>query len=112
MIQEKIRMRLSPSRIKDAIAILRPIVASTKTVPGCVDCELYRDALDETVLVFHDLWDNQEGLQRHLRSEKYRDLLLVMEMAREVPEVRFDVIAHTSGLEAIERARTGVTDLC
>ncbi len=110
MIQETIRIRLPVSRIKEAMAILRPLVESTKTVPGCVDCELYRDVLEDTVLVFHDLWDDEEGLQRHLRSDEYRDLLLVMEMAREVPEVRFDVIAHTSGLEAIERARTGPAD--
>jgi quinol monooxygenase YgiN len=111
MIQAMIKVRLPASRIKEAMAILRPLAESTKTVPGCVDCELYRDVLDETVLVFHDLWDDEEGLQRHLRSERYRDLLLVMEMARETPEVRFDEISHTSGLEAIERARTDVADL-
>jgi quinol monooxygenase YgiN len=111
MIQAMIKVRLPASRMKEAMAILRPLVESTKTVPGCVDCELYRDVLEETVLVFHDLWDDQESLQRHLRSERYRDLLLVMEMAKEVPEVRFDEISHTSGLEAIERARTDLADL-
>jgi quinol monooxygenase YgiN len=106
MIQATIKVRLPASRMKDAMAILRPLVESTKTVPGCVDCQLHRNVLEDTVLVFLDRWNDEEALQRHLRSEEYRDLLLVMEMAKEVPEVRFDVISHTSGLEAIERART------
>ncbi len=111
MIQAMIKIRLPASRIKEAMAILRPLVESTKTVPGCIDCELHRDALEDTVLVFQDRWSDEEGLQRHLRSDEYRDLLLVMEMAREVPEVRFDVISQTSGLEAIEKARADLADL-
>ncbi len=111
MIQAMIKIRLPASRIKEAMAILRPLVESTKTVPGCIDCGLHRDALEDTVLVFQDRWSDEEGLQRHLRSDEYRDLLLVMEMAREVPEVRFDVISQTSGLEAIEKARGDLADL-
>ena len=110
MIQATIKVRLPAGRVKEAMAILRPLVESTKTVPGCVDCELHRDALEDTVLVFLDRWSDEEELERHLRSEQYRDLLLVMEMARESPEVRFDVISHTSGLEAIERARKVAAD--
>jgi quinol monooxygenase YgiN len=110
MIQEMIRVRLPASRMKEAMAMLRPLVESTKTVPGCVACALHRDVLEDTVLLFYDLWSDEGDFQRHLRSEEYRNLLLVMEMAKEVPEVRFDVISHTSGLEAIERARIDVAD--
>ncbi len=112
MIQESIRIRLPASRIKEAMAILRPLVEWTKTETGCIDCGLHRDVLQDTVLLFQDRWTDEEGLRRHLSSERYRDLLLVMEMAKEVPEVRFDVISHTSGLEAIERARTDSTNTC
>ncbi len=48
---------------------------------------------------------SEEDLQRHLQSEKYRNILLVVEMAAEPPEIRFDLIAHTSGVETIENAR-------
>ncbi len=112
MIQATIKVKLPAGRIKEAMTILRPLVESTKIVPGCVDCDLYRDVLEDTVLVFEDRWDDEEGLRRHLRSEEYRNLLLVMEMAKEVPEVRFDVISRTSGLEAIERARTDAANPC
>lgn len=72
--------------------------------------ELHRDVLEDTVLVFEDRWNDEEGFRHPLRSDKYRELLLVMEMANEFPEVRFDVISQTSGWETIERARTNVAD--
>jgi quinol monooxygenase YgiN len=111
MILAMIKVRLPASRMKEAMAILRPFAEWTKTVPGCVNCELQRDVLEDTALVVHDRWNDEEGLQRHLRSKEYRDLLLVMEMAQEPPEVRFDVISHTSGFEVIERARTDMADV-
>lgn len=109
MIQAMIKVKLPASRMKEAMAILRPFAEWTKTLPGCVTCGLHRDVLEGKVLVFHDRWQDEEALLRHLRSKEYRDLLLVMEMAEEPPEVRFDVISDTSGFEAIERARTHLT---
>jgi quinol monooxygenase YgiN len=110
MIQATIKVKLPASRFKEAMAILRPLVESTKTAPGCIDCELHRDVLHDAVLIFYGRWNDEEGLQRHLRSDEYRNLLSVMEMAREVPEVRFDLIARTSGLEVVESARTDLAD--
>ena len=48
---------------------------------------------------------NDQDMQRHLRSEKYRKILLVVEMAAEPPEIRFDTIAYSTGVEIIEQAR-------
>ena len=110
MIQAMIKLRLPAGHMKEAMAVLRPLVESTKTVPGCVDCALHRDVLEDSVLLFYDRWSDEASFQRHLRSEEYRDLFLVMEMAKEAPEVRFDEISHTSGLEAIERARADAVD--
>ena len=44
-------------------------------------------------------------LALHLRSQEYRQLLLVMELARVPPEVQFDRVAHSTGIETIEEAR-------
>ena len=47
----------------------------------------------------------EEDLDLHLRSEEYRNLLLVLEMALKQPEIRFDTISNTTGIETIEKAR-------
>jgi len=41
----------------------------------------------------------------HIRSDEYRNLLMVLEMALEQPEIRFDIISSSTGIETIEKAR-------
>jgi hypothetical protein len=56
--------------------------------------------------MFEELWRNEEELEQHLRSEEYRKVLLLMEMALQPPEVRFNRVSSWSGIEIIEKART------
>ena len=45
-------------------------------------------------------------MERHLQSADYRQLLLVLEMATKQPEIRFDTILSSMGIETIEKARS------
>jgi hypothetical protein len=56
-----------------------------------------------------ELWKCQEDLDRHLRSVEYGRILLVVEMARDKPEIRFDEVVRSTGIETIKRARSQVT---
>jgi quinol monooxygenase YgiN len=90
----------------EAIEILGSMIEETQFEPGCVSCRLYRDVEDARVIMFEELWASDEDVQRHLQSEKYHRVLLVVEMAAEPPEIRFDTIAHSTGVESIEQVRT------
>lgn len=56
-------------------------------------------------LMFEAMWRSEEDLNHHLRSDEYRKVLLVMEMALKQPEIRFDTISSSRGIETVERAR-------
>jgi quinol monooxygenase YgiN len=56
-------------------------------------------------LMVEEVWKSQEDLDRHLRSDDYRNMLFVTEMALEPPEIRFQTISHSAGIEIIEKAR-------
>ena len=58
--------------------------------------------------MLEELWENDADIRHHLGSEAYRQILLVIEMAEEPPEIRFETIAGTSGVETIEKARQQV----
>ena len=105
MIHSSLRMELPPAKMAEALGILTPMAERIKVDPGCLGCHLYMDMLEKNVLMFEQLWRSEEDLTRHLQSNEYRIVLLVMEMALVQPEVRFDVIARTSGFETIELAR-------
>jgi hypothetical protein len=55
--------------------------------------------------MFEKLRRSEEELEQHLRSEEYRKVPLIMEMALQHPEVRFSTISSSSGIETIEKAR-------
>ena len=73
--------------------------------PGCISCRIYEDLQEKNVIMLKEVWRSEEDLDLHLRSDEYRNLLLVLEMALEQPEIRFDTISSSMGIEAIEKAR-------
>jgi quinol monooxygenase YgiN len=109
MLRSTIRMIIPPENHCDALEILTSVSEQTQFEPGCLCSRVYGDVNDERITLLEELWLTLEDLQHHLRSEKYRKILLVIEMAAEPPEIRFDTIAQTSGMETIEQARNGRT---
>jgi len=105
MVLSTIRMLIPLEKQREALEILISLTEQTQFEPGCVSCRLYRSVEDVGVLMLEELWLEDADIKRHLRSDNYRKILLVIEMAVEHPEIRFDIIAHSSGIETIEKAR-------
>lgn len=105
MMRSTTRMSLPQQKYKEALEILRSIAEQSLVQPGCLSSHLYTDLEEKNTLLMENLWLNWESLERHLRSEEYRNLLLVVEMAIECPEIRFDTIADSAGIETVEKAR-------
>lgn len=105
-VHATIRALMPPKNRKEALIILRSMVEQTKLEPGCINCRLYQDALEERALMLEEIWTNEKDLERHLRSDKFLAVLLVIEMATELPEIRFEVILHSTGIDTIEKARS------
>ncbi len=105
MVRSTIRMLIPPEKQSGALEILGSIAEQIQFEAGCIGCWIYRGVGEGRAIMFEELWASDEDVQRHLRSEKYRNILLVVEMAVEPPEIRFDTIAHSGGVEIIEKAR-------
>ena len=106
MVRSTIRMLIPLEKQTEALDILGSMTEQIKFEPGCIGRWLYRGVEDVRAIMLEELWTSKEDLQRHLRSERYRKVLLVVEMATESPEIRFDTIVYSSGVETIEQART------
>jgi quinol monooxygenase YgiN len=105
VIQSQVRMVLPAERLEEALKVLLPLVERTRVERGCLGCQLHRDVQEAQMIILEESWATRADLDRHLRSPRYKHLLLVMEMASAPPEVRFDQVSGTSGLETIEGAR-------
>jgi quinol monooxygenase YgiN len=106
MILATLRMAIPLSKRGEALKILKSMVARNQAQPDCVFSRICEDVLEDNVLQFEEMWRSEEELERHLRSEKYREVLLIMEMALKPPEVRFNTVSTSTGIETIEKARS------
>jgi len=105
MVLASVRMTIPARKFGEALRILRSVAEQTRVQPGCLSCQVYRNGQEDNVLLFEQLWGNEADLERHLRSDEYRQVLMVIEMAMKKPEIRFDTILSSSGIETIEKAR-------
>jgi len=106
MVRAALRMMI-PSRKRDEVLeILSSIAERTGFERGCISCRLYQGVEVENLIMLEEVWRDEESLDRHLRSDEYRKVLLVAEMAVEPPEIRFEEISRSSGVETIEKARS------
>jgi quinol monooxygenase YgiN len=107
-IDASIRIIIPSKKRKEALIILSSLIEQTKLEEGCVSCRLYRDVQEECALMLAETWASEKDMERHLSSDKFLAVLLVVEMASEFPEIRFDVISHSTGIETIEKARAKI----
>jgi quinol monooxygenase YgiN len=105
MIHSTVRIVTDTEKREEVFAILRSMAERTRVESGCITCRIYRDAQEEHSIMLEEIWKDEEDLNRHLRSDEYRNVLLVMEMAVEQPEIRFETVLRTNGIEIIEKAR-------
>jgi quinol monooxygenase YgiN len=103
-----VRMAIPAQKRAEALKILKSIAGQSKVYSGCLGCHVYSDLQEDNVLVYEEMWRNEEDLERRLRSPEYRTMLLVMEMARKYPEIRFNKVSTSTGMEMIEKARSSM----
>ncbi len=68
---------------------------------GCLACRAYQDIEEPDVLALMQEWASSDALERYLRTEDFRRLVAVMELASERPEIWFDTIETREGLERL-----------
>jgi len=110
MILATIRVMVPARKNYEALRILRSVAKQTKVLPGCLACQVYRSGEEDNCLMLEQLWDTEGNLERHLQSDQYQKVLLVMEMAIKKPEIRFDTISVSTGIETIEKARRPIRE--
>jgi quinol monooxygenase YgiN len=105
MVTATLRVVVPASKRSEALRTLRSLRGPTEAYPACRRYCLYRDADDENRLLLLQEWTTQAALDQYIRSDLYRTILAVMETASEPPEIRFDTLAQTAGVEVVEAAR-------
>ena len=105
MIVGTLRILPLPERRAEVLEVFQAIQGPVLAQPGCAGCTIYEEQGPERAVVLIESWANQEALDRHLRSEAYRLILGAIELSDGQPEVRFDHVSASEGMELITRTR-------
>jgi quinol monooxygenase YgiN len=100
-------MTVGPNKRDELMQVLGGLVEPTRVMPGCTDCQLYVDARNRNRIVFETAWKTQEDLDCFMRTRDFTSLLLATDLLQEEPEMRFDDVLRSNGIEAIRKAREG-----
>lgn len=105
LIRSSIRLRIPLNKQSEALDILGSVRKQTQFESSCHHVRIYRETHESEAIMIEEVWTSEEDLNRHLKSDAYRRILLVIEMATTAPEIRFDKIIQSSGIETIAKAR-------
>ena len=105
MIIELLGFAAPPDKHKDLIKVLLSLLGPTEVQPGCVGCRLYQDCSDTNTHYLESRWETSDDLTRHIQSDAYKRLLLLMELGAKAPSIEFFTICEVRGLDLIEAAR-------
>jgi quinol monooxygenase YgiN len=105
LIRSSIRLQIPLKKQSEALDIMESVRKQTQFESSCHHVRIYRQTHESETIMIEEEWTNEEDLKRHLKSDAYRRILFVIEMAAADPEIRFDKIIQSSGIETIVKAR-------
>ena len=108
MILATLKVVVLPRKRKDALEILRGLLEPTQVKPGCISCRAYQDLSNNNAFVLVEEWESKADLDNHILSDEYTMILALMDISSETPEMKFNLIADSTGLETIEAVRKPV----
>jgi quinol monooxygenase YgiN len=91
--------------MEEIVRLLRSLIEPTRVETGCISCRLYQDVNDPHSITWVEEWTCKEDLKHHLRSQQYRKILAALDMSDVQPDIRFDTVLETKGMQLIEEAR-------
>ena len=97
-----LRMIVRPERRSDLLETMRGMLEPARVERGCLSYRFYEDVEDRNTFVLVEEWNTQKDLESHIRTDNQRRLLALMDLLSEQPELRFNTVSHTAGMDLIE----------
>jgi quinol monooxygenase YgiN len=72
---------------------------------GCRSVNLYAHFAIPGEFMLVEEWNSQGALEEHVRSDDFRKVLAIMDLAGEPPELKFHTVSLEKGFELVESLR-------
>jgi len=101
-ILSTLKMIVQPERRSDLLETMRGMLEPARVERGCLSYRLYEDVENRNAFVLLEEWATQKDLESHIRTENQRRLLALIDLLSEQPELQFNTVSHTAGMDLIE----------
>jgi quinol monooxygenase YgiN len=98
-----VKLHASGRSAEKLVEAFRFVMITTRLEPGCLSCAVWTEP-DATVH-YAEEWAEEANLCARVRSGQFTTVLSIIESAHEPPDVRFDFIALSRGLDYVTEAR-------
>ena len=100
-------LRLTPPshRTTEVANALRLQMGPTQVVPGCIQCRLSQDMRDPNTLLYQEEWSSWRDLEKYISADRFSRILELMELSSTEPELTFNVVKETRGLDYVMKLR-------
>jgi quinol monooxygenase YgiN len=102
-----LRVVVPPHCREEINGIFWMVMGPVRAEPGCLGCGLYEQLGEGNVLLYVELWEKPEQLERHMRSVRYERLLVAMEASARPPVLNYYCVSSIQGLEYLKAVRLG-----
>jgi quinol monooxygenase YgiN len=109
MVIAVLEMMLPRGNETVTIGALRAFWDTTCARPGCVGGGVFQEVGRPETALYIEMWQEAAQLEVHIRSQRYQQLLALMDTAAACPTLRFNFVAETRGLPWVEHLRLGTT---
>jgi len=87
----------------------RALVGPTSNSPGCQRCSVAQGLIEPKQFFFRAEWRTREDLDEYIKSNVFRSLLHILELAYRTPRVEFETVTDVQGMEYVAEVRPPVT---
>ena len=108
MVRLTVALASSPRGVNDLLAAFQFIRTGARFEEGCLACSAWADA--DAVVRYVEEWATEADMRRRVQSDRFTSLLAVMESSKDPPEVKFDFVTTTRGLDYVAEVRGRAED--
>ena len=105
MVQLYVRLPTVEAQTPDMMRALSRVMVSAQIDRGCGRAELARDAVDASLLIYVEDWEDRAQLDTRIRSERFGALLGLMEACPTAPQLELRFVSEVQGLDYVASVR-------
>jgi quinol monooxygenase YgiN len=105
MVIVMVHLKISLKDKENIRKMLNAMVGQTRAHANCLHCGFYASTLNDDEMILLQTWKSEADLENHIRSEKFRNFLIVMEHSITPPEIHICKAESMEGVEYVTRVR-------